>query len=87
MPYNNESSQPKVARKRFWMCWVDKGRFPTFQHWTLEDARTEATRLARLTNKDVYLLEATDFVRVAQEPQPPVTWDRTENITEEVIKD
>jgi len=44
--------------ERWWECYVegtDGGRH--YRHWTLEGAQKEAERLARLTEKTVYLFE------------------------------
>lgn len=66
----------KLNRKRFWMCYVDNGNYPRCQHWSKEEANVEATRLAILTSNDVFVLEASMFVRPLK-PQPPVTWKAT----------
>lgn len=66
----------KENRQRFWVCYVDEEDSPKTKHWSELAAREEAARLAILTNKDVFLLEANLFVRI-QPPQPPVVWKCT----------
>lgn len=67
---------PKETRQLFWMCYAEAGDIPRLKHWTEAQARTEAERLAILTSEDVFLLEATMFVRI-QPPTPPVVWKCT----------
>jgi hypothetical protein len=42
MNHEFEPQQP------FWMVWNEQGHAPTFKHITVESARAEAERLARL---------------------------------------
>jgi hypothetical protein len=51
--------------QQFWM--VANANFPTtirYMHWTFEDAKKEAERLARLTKDTFYVLEAVSFYQV-----------------------
>lgn len=68
----------KQNRKRFWMCYVDGGDPPTHKHWSEKDARKEAERLAKLTGCDVFVLDASQFVRHTPPTPPPVIeWKTT----------
>ena len=68
----------KKNRQRFWMCFVDGEACPRYRHYSGQDAMKEAERLAKLTNKDVFLLEATDFVRYTPPTPPPtIEWKDT----------
>lgn len=70
----------KRTRLRFWMCRVDGESEPRFRHWDEGEAVKEAERLASLTGKDVFLLEASTFVRpekLEPPPEPPLTWKDT----------
>ncbi len=64
--------------QRFWICYVqgtDGGR--RYRHWALEDAETEAERLARLPNvegRTVYVFECIARCHVEQ---TPVKWEVT----------
>ena len=64
-------------KRRFWMCYVDGQGVPTHQHFTLQEAQTEAERLARKTGKNVFVLQAFKFVTVSS-PVPPLTWHTTD---------
>ena len=66
----------KKDRKKFWMCMVDEARSPTMKHWSESEARAEAERLSRQTEQDVFILEATEFVRL-KKPEPPMVWKET----------
>jgi len=57
---------------KFWLCWVEgtDGGFH-YRHSTLEGARVEAERLARNTERKVYVLEMISFCIVTE---TPVTW-------------
>ena len=64
--------------RKFWCCYVNGTGGFRYQHPTLEDARGEAERLARMpTNRGckVFVLEAQDFCSV---PETPVFWDTFE---------
>jgi hypothetical protein len=39
---------------KFWMVWNPINRPPTFKHLTLEDAKKEAGRLARMSPESVF---------------------------------
>jgi len=49
---------------KFWMCMVDGGGSPIVRHLREDDAIGEAKRLAGKTLSSVYILEATQIVRV-----------------------
>lgn len=52
--------------ERFWMVWNDSpfGRTPTFKHLTLEAAKQEAERLAKLNpGTRFWVLRAQGFMR------------------------
>ena len=57
----------KMAKpKKFWMCVVvPVGGGPTFQHPSRAEAEKEAERLAKKTHCEVYVLEAVQYVKVA----------------------
>lgn len=56
----------------FWMVWNPNGRAPVCRHRTEEDANTEATRLARQVEGQVFIvLKAEHAYRVVR-AQPPV---------------
>ena len=69
-------STEKKTRKKFWMCYVEGANLPAVQHWNLTAVIAEAERLARKTNKDVFLLEANRWVRIPP-PEPPPIWNYT----------
>ena len=52
----------------FWMCAVEDGGPPTVRHPHEGLARSEAERIARLTGKPVYLLEAVSKVSLEVVP-------------------
>ena len=66
----------KKTRCKFWMVYVDGMGSTKAQHFVEEEARREAGRLARQTGRDVFLLEASEYVR-ALPPEPPVSWRST----------
>ena len=56
-----ETPAPKTHEpetENFYMCYVEGASEPTVKHLSLEDARSEAERLAKLTGKPTYLLHA-----------------------------
>ncbi len=59
--------------KRFWMCYVEGRGAPTFKHYTLQEAQTEAERLARSTGSTVFVLLASRFV-IPNRLIPPLSW-------------
>ena len=74
MPIATEKSN----RQRFWMCFVDGGESPNHKHYAHSIAVKEAERLAELTRRDVFVLEATNFVRFAPPiPLPSIQWKET----------
>lgn len=60
--------------RRFWMCYVNDAEAPKKQHFTRDEAKIEAERLARETGKVVYLLGAVEYV----EPLP-LAWKVTKS--------
>ncbi len=58
----------KKNRQHFWMCFVDEGEASVHKHYSLADARNEAARLAHWSGKDVFVLDASEYVRYT----PPV---------------
>jgi len=82
--YDEEDTLPnippqKAGRKKFWMCFVDGKDVPKYQHWNKLEAKTEAERLAKTTGYDVFLLEATWWVRIKPPvpPAPLTVWKET----------
>lgn len=62
---------------RFWMVWNEGNRGPVKQHWTEQEARTEAERLAKLNpGQRFYVLVTLSFCMV----QEPVHWFETDDI-------
>ena len=64
---------PKIRLERWWECYVggtNGGKH--YHHWTLENAKKEAERLARLTSKTVYLFECIGKCKAEEQP---VKWD------------
>lgn len=55
----------------FFMCFVEGGQSPAYQHVDEDSARAEAERLARVTGRRVWLLEACMFVE-----KRDVQWNR-----------
>ena len=53
-----------MAKEKFYMCYVEGGNSPTYKHFTLESATKEAKRLADVSGKDVYILEALTCVKL-----------------------
>jgi len=53
----------KNNRQRFWMVLVDGSESTSHRHYSEQDARDEAERLAINTGEDVFVLEAQVFVR------------------------
>lgn len=49
---------PEPETENFYMCYVEGASGPTVKHLSLEDARSEAERLTKLTGKHTYLLQA-----------------------------
>ena len=67
-----------ITRQRFWMCFVDESDYPRIKHYEEKDAMNEAERLAARFGKDVFLLEASKFVRfVPPIPSPVIEWKET----------
>ena len=65
-------------RARFWMCWVEDEGPPKLKHWSKTEAMHEAERLAQLTHRDVFLLEASNFVKyIPPIPRPTLKWEET----------
>lgn len=54
----------KMAKEKFYMCFVEGGNTPAYKHTTLESATTEAKRLADVTGKEVYILEAKTSIKL-----------------------
>lgn len=48
----------------FYMIYVEGGNAPTFTHTTIDTALEEAKRLAKLTGKKAYILEAVKSVQL-----------------------
>jgi len=60
------------------MVYVDEENLPRMKHFSGKEAMREAERLAKLTGKDVFLLEATDFARyIPPTPPPELEWHET----------
>ena len=53
-----------MGKEKFYMCYVEGGNSPTYKHHSLESATTEAKRLADVTGKEVYILEARNCVKL-----------------------
>lgn len=53
-----------MAKEKFYMCYVEGGNSPTYKHFTLESATKEAKRLADVSQKEVYILEALTCVKL-----------------------
>lgn len=73
MPTVSIPPAPAQEQHEFWMCYVPSGGIPTVAHETKELAITEASRLARLTKKRVFILHSLGFVEVERQ-EPPVTF-------------
>ena len=58
--------------EQFWMCWVADNSAPRYRHETKPGAMVEAERLARLTEKHVFLLEATAVCKLSPSP---IEWE------------
>ena len=74
--FNYCTGTEKKTRCPFWMVYVDGEPSPKYMHRTEAEAVDEAERLARLTGKDVFVLQAYQWVR-ATSPTPPVQWKPT----------
>ena len=57
-----------MADYKFFMVFVEGERYPQYRHQSSPGAEKEAARLARLTNKKVYILESMACVKVAEAP-------------------
>ncbi len=69
----NNTRNKEDRMETFWICYIegtDGGRH--YRHWSLEDAQTEAERLAECTGKKVYLLKC---IGVCQIEPLPVKWE------------
>ena len=53
-----------MAKLKFYMCYVEGGNSPTNKHFTLKSATTEAKRLAAVSGKEVYILDALTCIKV-----------------------
>lgn len=53
-----------MAKLKFYMCYVEGGNSPTYKHFTLKSATTEAKRLAAVSGKEVYILDALTCIKV-----------------------
>lgn len=53
-----------MAKLKFYMCYVEGGNSPTCKHFTLKSATTEAKRLAAVSGKEVYILDALTCIKV-----------------------
>ncbi len=69
----------KKDRQKFWFCFIENGEYPKHRHYERNDAVREAERLAELTKQDVFLLEASEFVRY-NPPVPPTTFEWKETL-------
>lgn len=67
--------------EQFFMCWVEGNSEPRYKHETKPAAMVEAERLARLTGKPVYLLDAT---AVCTTSPSPIEWH---SLQKQVIND
>lgn len=67
---------------KFWMVFVKDAGEPTKRHPTLEEAKTEAERLARKeAPRTVYILET---VLVAKTEAPVITWSELDSASGKV---
>ena len=72
-----DKKEDKMKGSRcFWMLYVEGKESPRHKHFTLPEAEVEAERLARLTGKRVFALEAFAFVEI-EKVMPPVVWNKT----------
>ena len=70
--------EQKKNRQRFWMCYVDGKSYPHYKHYSKQGAMHEAERLAKGVGGDVFVLEASQFVRYNPPvPPPEMEWKDT----------
>ena len=67
----------KGTRVTFWMVYLAGSLGPQEKFLSFEEAKKDAERLARQTDKDVYLLQATRYVTTSKPAEPPLTWLET----------
>ena len=60
---------------KFWMVWVEGNGSPTKKHENRELADSEAVRLAKLTKKKAFILEAIDGYKIVSDSEQVVTPD------------
>lgn len=70
-----------MAQEKFWLCWAEstEGGYH-YGHGTLESARQEAERLARMPGnrgRKVYILECIAYCAV---PEAPVEWHEVSEV-------
>lgn len=71
--YDINTRNEKARMVRFWECYVEgTGGGRHYKHWTLESAQTEAERLAKLTEKTVYLFECIGKCKIEESP---IKWE------------
>ena len=56
----------KKERQRFWMVLVDSTNSTSHRHYSENEAYREAERLAAMGGEDVFVLEASEFVRAVK---------------------
>ncbi len=69
-----EINQAHKEEEGFWMVYVDGEGSPKVKHYHNDDAKEEAKRLAKKTEKTVYVLYACDGFKLQE---PPVVSFRT----------
>ena len=58
----------KETKQEFWMCLVSHSGPPRKRYYSYDSAVNEATRLAQITGRHVYILHADEVVRTAGYP-------------------
>lgn len=73
-----EKHTPAKAPARFWVCWVDGGGIPSYQHSNVDRAYAEAERLAKRTGRRVFVLVAVHSVtHTSPVPHTEYSWEQT----------
>lgn len=66
----------------FWMVWREGGQRPRFKHYTRDEAKVEAQRVAeKHPNCNVYILQTCDVVaaKAPEQPELHVSWRNFNN--------